>query len=155
MIAFQNALDAARELIVELDAGGHVPDEKMRNVYFGLASQMQSNCDAVASGLLATIGALCAHAEHLTREFLPSAMQPIYYLGLEDFDGVRAYILHVACSKCTYLDTQTEAGRRFLEQLGDNRPLIVESFRQMYHNVSNDRGIGDTSVDRIPTILTG
>ena len=111
LLAFENALEVVRQLIVELDAGGQVSDEKIRDVYFSLEKQMQSNCDAVASGLLTTIGAICAHAEHLAHELLPSALQPVYYLGIEDHDGVRAYILHVARAYSTYLDTQTPAGR--------------------------------------------
>ncbi len=153
--AFESALTAVRQLIADLDGGEQMSDEMIRNVYFGLSTRMQSNCYDVASGLLATIGAICAHAEHLTHEFLPSAMRPIYHLGIEDFDGVRAYILHVANAKSTCLGTQTTMGRRFLERVGDNRSLIVESFQKMYDDDDKNCRNEEADVPDKPPILMG
>jgi hypothetical protein len=124
LLAFEAALSAVRRVINDLEAGEHVPDETIRSVYFTVEKNMQSNCDAVASGLLATIGSICAHAKHMAPEFLPSAMQPIYYLGIEDTDGINAYILHVADVETTYPNTETQAGRKYVKQIAEDRPLL-------------------------------
>ena len=155
LIAFDAALSAVRRVVNDLEAGEHVPDETIRSVYFTLEQNMQSNCDAVASGLLATIGSICAHAKHLAREFLPSALQPIYYLGIEDADGIEAFISHVADAEATYLDTQTPAGQEFLKHIAGDRVLVVAAFRQMYDNENNDWRREHPDVPATPPILMG
>jgi hypothetical protein len=158
LLAFEAALSAVLQLIADLENGEHVADDKIRSIYFTLVKHMQSNCDAVASGLLATIGAICTHARNLVREFLPSAMQPIYYLGIEDFDTWKSYILHVADAKTTYLDTQTMAGQRFLKQLAEDRELLVDAFREMYNHEENnwrDEEPDAPDAPKEPPILSG
>lgn len=88
-------------------------------------------------------------------EFLPSALQPIYYLGVEDAAGIEAYILHVADAESTYFDTQTPAGQWFLKHIAEDRALLVEAFRQMYDNEDNDWRREDPDVPAIPPILMG
>ena len=132
LLSFERALAAVQQLILRLEGGATVSDEEICTTYFALSEQMQSNCDAVATGRLATIGAICAHANHLVKILLPSAMQPIYYLGIEELDSLKAFILNVANREKPYLDTQTTAGVKFLQQLAINDLLILEAFREMY-----------------------
>ena len=155
LLEFEAALSAVRQLIADLENGERVADDKIRSVYFALVKHMQSNCDAVASGLLATIGAICTHAETLAREFLPSAIQPIYYLGIEDGDTLKSYILHIADSQTTHLDTQTKAGQRFLKQLAEDRILLVDSFREMYNQEHHNWPDDEPDVTKEPPILLG
>lgn len=101
------------------------------------------------------MGAICAHAEHLARDFLPSAIRPIYYLGIEEADGVNAFILHVAQTKATCLNTQTNAGQQFLGRMAEDHTLLVEAFREMYDKEDNDWRNESADVPSTPPILMG
>jgi hypothetical protein len=126
LAAFEHALEEIRQLIRELAAGSNVGDIRIRAVYFAMSNRMQSNCDSVASDLLATIGSICAHADHLAGDLLPSALRPMYYLGIEDWNRVQAYIRNVARDGKTNLDTQSPEGRRFLQRIVEDQNLIVD-----------------------------
>lgn len=151
--SFEQALAAVRKLILRLEGGATVPDEEVLITYFTLSDQLQSSCDAVASGRLATIGAICAHADHLACKLLPSAMEPIYYLGIEDLESLKTFILDVAKQEKSYLETQTEAGAKFLRQLASNDLLMVAAFQRMFDAEDNQWRFEDPDVPDRPSIL--
>ena len=156
LTAFENALSDVGSLVASLEANhDSVSDESIRQTYFNLESALQSNCDAVASGLLSVVGAICVHAEHLTCELLPSAIQPIYYLGIEDLAGIQAYIRGVAKQADSYLDLHTEVGSQFLIRISSNEELIVTAFQSMYDLEDNQWRTEEPDVPAVPPILAG
>jgi len=69
-----------------------ITDDEARDAYRAVVSRMQSNCNSVAQGLLTMIAGICVHRPHLAPEFLPDALQSLYYLGIEDLEGIKKYL---------------------------------------------------------------
>ena len=109
MARYRQTLQTMRNMIASLEKDADaMADEAVRQCYFELDELMQTNCESAASGLLATLGAICAHKAHLAGDLLPRAMQPIYYLGIEDLAGVQAVIRWVARQEDSYFNTHTK-----------------------------------------------
>lgn len=127
------ACDAAFALAYELEAASTpITDDEIRKTYWSLASIMQSNCDSVARGKFVVIASLCAHRQHLVADFLPSAMEPLYLLDVEDMEVISKYLTWLAGYNDAYLGRPTASGRDYLLTLAESPDILREAFRQMY-----------------------
>lgn len=127
------ACGAAFALAHELEAGGRpVTDDEIRETYWSLSSVMQSNSDSVAQGRFVVIASLCAHRNHLTAELLPDAMEPLYYLDVEDMEEIVKYLTWLASYDKAYLGRPTTSGRDYLLTLADSPGILRDAFRRMY-----------------------
>lgn len=130
---YNSAREAAFALAHELEAGGRpITDDEIRETYWSLSSFMQSNCDSVAQRRFAVIASLCAHRNHLVAELLPDAMEPLYYLGVEDMEEIVKYLTWLATYDKAYLGRPTTSGKNYLLTLADSPGILRDAFRQMY-----------------------
>lgn len=148
---FLLAKEAVFELMHRLDAGdASINDDEIREAYRNLARRMQSNCDSVAQGLLVVISSLCANRTHLTAEFLPDAMEPLYFLAIEDYAGFAHYFKWLADYDDSYLGKPTPSGRVYLLSLANSEDTIREAFEVMFRTQHNNR---DDEAVSLPAIL--
>ena len=152
---FQKAKEAVFELMHRLDAGdASISDEEIRTAYRDLATRMQSNCDSVAQGLLVVISSLCANRKHLTAEFLPDAMEPLYFLAIEDYSGFAHYFKWLADYDDAYLGKPTPSGKTYLLSLASSEDAIREAFEVMFRKQDSHSRGSDDDEESLPAILT-
>lgn len=148
---FRRVRDAALRLMYDLEAQEkQIDDAVIVQTYFDLQSRMQSNCDSVAQGLLAVMASLCAERRHLTKELLPSAIEPIYALGLERLEDFSAYLVNLTQLKDPYLGPPTSSGRRYLVELSASDSTIREAVRSVWQSMRRNPPEDD---EYVPAIL--
>lgn len=154
MITYNQALEHVKKICDQLESGdSSVTDDEARDAYRAMALRMQSNCDSVAQGLLTIIAGLCAHRPNLAPEFLPDALQSLYYLGIEDLDGIFKYIKWLIEYDQPYHGRATQSGYDYLRSLLQQDELLIEAFRMMYSHEDNEWRKEDVSVPTVPPIL--
>lgn len=154
MISYNQTLEHVKKICEQLEAGNtSVTDDEVRDAYRAMASRMQSNCDSVAQGLLTIIAGLCAHRPNLASEFLPDALQSLYYLGIEDLEGIKKYIKWLIEYDQPYHGRATQSGYNFLRGLFQQDKLLIEAFRVMYSREDNEWRKENPSVPNVPLIF--
>lgn len=154
------AFEAARARIrgiceqLEADAGSRLTDAAVLDAYADLRGRMQSNCDAVAQGLFTIVAGICAHRPHLALELLPDPLRSLYYLDIEDLEGIKRYLLWLVNYDQPYLGRATESGYRYLRELAGQDSLLIEAFRVMFSREDNGWREKDEDVPVIPAILS-
>jgi len=151
---FQQAKDVVFRLMRRLNEGeSNITDDEIREAYQNLARRMQSNCDSVAQGLLVVIASLCANRRHLTSEFLPDAIEPLYFLAIEDYAGFAHYFKWLASHDNPYLGIPTPSGRSYLIELSESETTIRRAFEIMFRKQDNGWRDNDEVGEALPAIL--
>lgn len=153
--SYDEACSKLKEVCENLEARTEptLTDSEILVAYCNVKSQMQSNCDSVAQGLFTAVADICAHRPHLASEILPDPLKSLYYLGIEELDGIKMYIRWLIDYDKPYHGRASESGYRYLRELMEQDRVIVEAFRSMFSQEKNDWREHDEDVPTIPRIL--
>lgn len=153
MTDLQLAVQTLEGLVAALDASQHVSDEALVVALRSIHSQLQTNCQSAAEAMFVAIANVGAHRPHVADQFLPDAIRPLYYLGIEDLDGIKQSIAWMLSSGPLYLGQPTRNGRGYLHSLNQSEATLISAFRIMYDQEENEWRIEDTDTPNVPPIL--
>lgn len=128
---FSVALRQFTDLAKELEEGADISNETLKSSYFELSNTMATNCSAAAEGHLTALACVCRLRPELVQEFLPRALQPLYFLGVDELEEFSSCIVDTARKDRTYLDLDTPERREFLLRLADDVAALEKALNEI------------------------
>mgnify|MGYP000082512892 CR=1 FL=1 len=153
--AYDKALTRMRSICKKLEkkSNSNLTDSHILNAYESVRNQAQSNCDSIAQGLFTIVAGICAHRPHLAPKILPDPLQSLYYLGIEDLDGIKNYIIWLIGFDEPYLGRATQSGYQYLHELTEQDSVLTEAFRVMFSKEDNEWRKDEKDLPSIPKML--
>ncbi|MEL6894495.1 MAG: hypothetical protein AAFP90_00130 [Planctomycetota bacterium] len=147
-IARRHFITVCRSLEENPDA---ISDEEILLAHRSLVLQIQTNCHSAAEGLFMMAASVCSVRPALELAVLPDAFRPLYYMGVEEIETIRSYLVWLA-DECDdpYLLQTDDQGRDYLRSLSARDAVLLDAFRKMYDAEENGWRIGD---DDVPDML--